>query len=125
VLQVAVALFAIVPVGAGLAGILRGPAMVDALASTVAEDSHFRYLSGLLLAIGVAWWSVLPGIERHGTRIRLLAALVVSGGLARLASLIVTGIPAWPMLGALAMELAVTPAIAIWQARVARRMGAT
>ena len=124
-LQVAVALFAIVPVGAGLAGILRGPAMVDLLAGTVAEDSHFRYLSGLLLAIGVAWWSVLPRIERHGTRIRLLAALVVCGGLARLASLIVTGIPSWPMLGALAMELAVTPAIVVWQARVARRMGVT
>src|SRR5688572_29973452 len=95
-LQVAVALFAIVPVAAGLTGIVRGPAMVDLMAGTVAEDSHFRYLSGLLLAIGIAWWSVLPGIERHGTRIRLLAALVVCGGLARLVSLMVTGIPSWP-----------------------------
>ena len=124
-LQVAVALFAIVPVAAGLVGILRGPAMVDLLAGTVAEDSHFRYLSGLLLAIGVAWWSVLRGIERHGTRIRLLAALVVCGGLARLVSLVVTGVPSWPMLGALAMELAVTPALVLWQARVARQIGVT
>lgn len=125
VLQTAIALFAVVPVVAGLAGVVRGPAMIDELAGTIAEDSHFRYLSGLLLAVGVAWWSVIPGIERRGTRTRLLAALVVCGGLARLASLVVTGIPSGPMLGALAMELAVTPAIVVWQGRVARRMGVT
>ncbi len=122
-LQIAVAFLALVPVAAGLAGTLRGPAMIDGIAGTPSADSHMRYLSGLLLAIGVAWWSTIPAIERHGARVRLLAALVVCGGLARLLSLAVVGVPSRPMLGGLAMELVVTPAIALWQARVARRMG--
>ncbi|MBV9835750.1 MAG: DUF4345 domain-containing protein [Alphaproteobacteria bacterium] len=122
-LQIAVALLALVPVAAGLAGVLRGSAMVDGLAGTPSADSHMRYLSGLLLAIGVTWWTTVPAIERHGARVRLLAALVVCGGLARLLSLMVIGVPSWPMLGGLVMELIVTPTIALWQARVARRMG--
>jgi hypothetical protein len=121
-LQVALACLALVPVAAGLAGVLRGPAMIDGLAGTPSADSHMRYLSGLLLAIGAAWWTTIPAIERHGARVRLLAALVVCGGLARLLSLVVVGMPSGPMLGALVMELVVTPAIALWQARVARRM---
>jgi Domain of unknown function (DUF4345) len=122
-LQIAVAFLSLVPVAAGLAGVLRGPAMVDGLAGTPSADSHLRYLSGLLLAIGVAWWTTIPAIEGHGARVRLLAALVVCGGLARLLSLVVVGVPSWPMLGALVMELVITPAIALWQSRVARRMG--
>jgi hypothetical protein len=121
-LQVAVALLALVPVAAGLAGVLRGPAMMGDLPGTPSEDSHVRYLSGLLLAIGVAWWSTLAAIERHGTRMRLLTALVACGGFARLLSLAMVGLPSGPMLGALVLELVVTPTIALWQARVARRM---
>jgi len=122
-LQIAIAILALVPVGAGLAGVLLGPAMVDGLSGTASQDSHMRYLSGLLLAIGVVWWTMVPAIERHGARVRLLTALVVCGGFARLLSMVLVGMPSKPMLAALVMELVVTPAIALWQARVARRMG--
>jgi hypothetical protein len=121
-LQIAVALLALLPVGAGLAGVLQGPAMIEGSAGTASADSHLRYLSGLLLAIGAAWWSTIAGIERQGARVRLLAAIVVCGGLARLLSLLVVGVPSRSMLFGLVMELVVTPAIALWQARVARRM---
>ena len=120
-LQITIAAVALIPVAAGLAGALRGHAMIDGLPGTVSADSHARYLSGLLLAIGVAWWSVIPGIERHGARVRLLTALVVCGGLARLIGLVVSGVPSWPMLAALVVELIVTPVVALWQARLARR----
>lgn len=123
VLQIAVGILALVPVSAGLAGMLYGPAMADGRPGAPSADSHFRYLSGLLLAIGVAWWSAIPAIEGRGGRVRLLAALVVCGGLGRLWSLAAIGLPSRPMLAALVMELLVTPGIALWQARVARRMG--
>ena len=96
-LQIAVALLSLVPVAAGLAGVLHGAAMLDGSLGTPSRDSHMRYLSGLLLAIGVAWWSVIPAIERHGARVRLLTALVVCGGVARLLSLVVVGTPSGPM----------------------------
>jgi hypothetical protein len=119
-LQFAVALGSLVPIGAGADGIVLGPEMVDAGQVPLSADSHYRYLSGLLLAIGIAFASTIPTIERRTARFRLLTAIVVIGGLGRLVSLVVRGYPDRPMLFALAMELIVTPALALWQARVAR-----
>jgi hypothetical protein len=83
-------------------------------------DSHFRYLSGLLLAVGLGFLSTIPRIETHGGRFRLLTGIVVMGGIGRLLSLLAIGLPSSTMLAALAMELAVTPGLAVWQHRVAR-----
>ena len=123
-LQLLVALGGCVPVGAGLAGVALGPQMAAALAAPVPLDSHFRYLSGLLLAIGLAYWATIPHIERQGATFRLLTALVFVGGLGRLVSLAAEGPPDAPMYFGLAMELGVTPALAFWQSRLARASGA-
>lgn len=117
-LQITVALGSLVPIIAGAAGILSGPAMVDA-GGNVSADSHFRYLSGLLFGIGVAFITTIPGIERQTGRFRMLAGIVVAGGIGRLISLLLCGAPDAAMLAALAMELVVTPVLALWQARVA------
>lgn len=121
-LQVAVALACLVPVLAGGAGMIVGPAMLGNEIGLVPAnpDSHFRYLSGLLCAIGLGFATTVPRIESSGTLFRRLAALVVVGGIGRLISLFIAGMPAEPMLAALAMELLVTPALAVWQHRVAR-----
>ncbi len=124
-LQVCVALGGCVPVGAGLAGVVMGPWLASGVTLVpIPLDSHFRYLSGLLLAIGVAFWSTIPGIAQAGPRFRLLSGLVFVGGLGRLVSLLTLGAPDAPMLFGLAMELLVTPALAFWHARVARRLAA-
>ncbi len=117
-LQIAVALGSLVPIIAGAAGILSGPAMVEA-GGTVSADSHFRYLSGLLFGIGIAFVTTIPRIERHTGRFRVLAGIVVAGGIGRLLSLLIRGAPDAAMLAALAMELVVTPALTLWQARIA------
>ncbi len=119
-LQIAVALGGLVPVGAGLAGVLIGPHLAGDYAASVPLDSHFRYLSGLLLAIGLGFWSTIPAIERQSARFGLLTGIVVVGGLGRLVSLFTQGVPDAPMLFGLTMELAVTPALALWQRRLAR-----
>jgi hypothetical protein len=119
ILQIAIAVASLVPLGAGAAGIALGPAMVGADALPIGADSHFRYLSGLLLGIGIGFATAVPRIERRTARFRLLTAIVVVGGLGRLWSLIAFGAPDRPMLAALVMELGVTPALALWQARVA------
>ena len=122
-LRFAVAAGGLVPVGAGLAGILLGPEMAQGafggLADAVSLDSHFRYLSGLLLGIGLGFWSPIPGIERHGAAFRLLTAIVVAGGLGRAVALWLHGMPSAPMLFGLAMELGVTPLLCLWQVRLA------
>jgi hypothetical protein len=123
-LQQTVALGAIVPVGVGLYGVLFGQSLTGDTVS-VSADSHFRYLSGLLLAIGLLFWSTTPAIEEKTGRFRLLALIVFIGGLARLLGLMMTGVPSLYMLGGLAMELVVTPVVAIWQTRVANAYAET
>jgi Domain of unknown function (DUF4345) len=120
-LQVAVATACLVPISAGAAGVLLGPRILGSGIVTAADlDSHFRYLSGLLLAIGMGFASTVPRIEAHAGRFRLLACLVVVGGIGRLWSLLSIGAPSPVMVAALAMELLVTPGLALWQHRVAR-----
>lgn len=117
-LRLAVALGGLVPVLAGFAGVLTGLGMLGAEAGEDA-DSHVRYLSGLLLGIGFGFWSTLPNPARHTGRFRLLTAIVVIGGVARLLGLLLRGAPGVPMLAALGMELVVTPLLCLWQARLA------
>lgn len=121
-LRAAVALAGAVPVGGGLVGVLLGPAMLQtpSLVPEAALDSHYRFLSGLLLAIGLGFWSTLRRIETQGSRFRLLAAVVMAGGLARLLGLLVSGWPGAGMLLGLGMELVVTPLLCLWQWTVAR-----
>ena len=119
-LQIAVAVAALVPITAGLAGILGGPTVFGPGALGVSLDSHVRYLSGLLLGIGLAFWSFIPRITRVTDQVQLLTGLVVLGGLARLLSLILAGVPSAGMMFGLVMELVVTPALCLWQGRVAR-----
>jgi hypothetical protein len=118
-LQIAIALGGLVPVGAGLAGVILGPAMLDQNLHASAADSHFRYLSGLLAAIGVLFWSTIPHIASRGPTVRLLTAIVVTGGLARALGLALHDPMTLATGFALVMELGVTPLLCLWQARIA------
>ncbi|MGO4704299.1 DUF4345 domain-containing protein [Microvirga sp. 2MCAF38] len=119
-LQQAVAIAALLPVAVGLYGVLFGGRLTGEPIG-ISADSHFRYLSGLLLAIGLCFWSTLPNIETKTGRFRLLTTIVVLGGLGRVIGLMLTGLPSFFMLGGLVMELVVTPALCLWQTYVANR----
>lgn len=120
-LQIAVAVAGLVPVSAGLGGVLYGPEFVE-LANTASAHSHFRYLSGLLLAIGLIFWASIPTIEQHRARFAWLTLIVFIGGVARLLGAVALGDAAGRgMIFALVMELIVTPALWTWQRRVAAR----
>ncbi|KLK91472.1 membrane protein [Microvirga vignae] len=119
-LQQTVAIIATVPVATGLYGVLFGQALTGDAVSISAE-SHFRFMSGLLLGIGLCFWSTLPGIEDKTSRFRFLTLLVVIGGLGRLIGLMLTGLPSFFMMGGLVLELIVTPVLCLWQTRIANR----
>ncbi len=120
-LQLAILIGGIVPVSAGIGGALRGTRFLGRWPGQGA-DSHFRYMSGLLLGIGLVLWGCIPTIERRTTIVRTLTLIVVLGGLARLYGWIVAGDPG-TIRWALGMELAVTPLLCLWQTRVARTAG--
>ena len=121
-LQCATALACLVPLSMGSvsvvqsAGVLRGvspPFPIDL-------DSHFRYLSGILLAIGLVFLASIPRIETKEIVFRTLGALILVGCLARLWSLLQAGVPGAGHQFGLVMELIVVPLIVLWQRRIAR-----
>lgn len=121
VLQVVVAVLALVPIVAGLAGAVFGIGVFGPAVSLGPDaDSTGRYLSGLLLAIGLAFWSTVPAIEAQGVRFRLLTLLVFTGGMARLIGVLLVGLASPVMLFGLVMELFVTPGLAFWRERLDR-----
>ncbi|WP_091735592.1 DUF4345 family protein [Phenylobacterium immobile] len=114
VLQIAIAIASFVPIGAGGWGVIGGFDQGAAL-----HDNHVRYLSGLLLGIGLVYVWTIPTIERRGAVVRALATIIVVGGLARLADAFHAGFAPGVVLP-LVMELGVTPALALWRERVER-----
>jgi hypothetical protein len=119
-LQICVAVAALVPVAGGFSGVIWGPEHAAMEPLTAGLDSHFRYLSGILAAIGVAYWTTIPDIERKGDRFTLLTVLVVAGGFCRAFGMLIVGPPGLGMTAALIMELVVTPVLYLWQTRIAR-----
>lgn len=121
-LQVAVALACTVPLAAGAMGVLQGPAMLRDISAGTNPDleSHFRYLSGLLLGVGLAFAASIPSIERRSELFVVLSAAVVIGGLARLFGLFGAAVPTVAHQLALVMELVVVPLLLAWQWRIAR-----
>lgn len=121
-MQGAIAATCTISLSASLTSILRGAEWLAGDIPVPADlDSHFRYLSGLLLGIAIGFLSCMRRIERKGPRLRLLAAIVFGGGLARALSLIEIGLPSYGHLGGLAIELIVVPAIVAWHWSFARR----
>ncbi len=115
-LQAIVAALAAVPVAAGAAGVWWGPAFLGVEPPWPVDlDSHVRFLSGVFLAVGVAWYACIPGIERKTRLFQLLAALTFAGGLARLLSLFVAGEPSPGHVAGLCVELVAVPLLVLWQ----------
>ena len=88
-LQATIAACSLVPITAGAAGLLLGPRFVGGPADLPDLASHFAYLSGLLLGLGLGFLATVPGIERRG----LLSAR------ARLSSSWVALPVSWPLPG--------------------------
>ncbi|MEO7692169.1 MAG: DUF4345 domain-containing protein [Sphingomonas sp.] len=121
-LQAIIAAACLVPLITGGWSILQGPGFLGhPPVIPVDLDSHFRYISGIFFAVGIAFASCVPRIEIKGSRFRLLGALVIMGGLSRIVSLIAVGVPSKGHLFAFVMELGVVPLLMLWQAAFAKR----
>jgi len=112
-LPIAIRLACLVPILAGGAGAVGGVGFLAEVAGP-ATESHFRYLSGLLLGIGLVLAWCAGDLPRRGGLFTALCGIVVLGGGARLLGLALDGAPPLPHRLALGMELGVTPALWLW-----------
>jgi hypothetical protein len=112
-LQIVVVLIGLLPVVTGFTSLVGGLGVIgDA-------DSRYRYLSGLELGVGAAFWATIPNIEHKADLFRVLTMIVVVGGLARLGAAFAQR-PSNLVNYAIAFELVITPLVALWRERIER-----
>ncbi|MEO6842658.1 MAG: DUF4345 domain-containing protein [Bradyrhizobium sp.] len=117
-LQAAVAIAGFSGVFLGLTGVLFGTLHAD-LSGDVVLDSYVRFGKGVLLAIGLLYWSCIPRIERRGDRIALLTFILAVGSLSRLLAVAGHGVPTLGIIANLIAGLVLVPLLWLWQRHVA------
>ena len=107
-LQLATAILALVPTLAGLLGMsgLSDPIYANlGLPQDATLDSQLRFYSGVWLGLGLAAFWLLPRIERETTLFRALWLMIFLGGVGRLMSLVLAGMPFPPFIGFTVLEI--------------------
>ena len=117
-LQMAVAVAGFAGVTLGLTGVLFGTLYAD-LSGDVVLDSYVRFGKGVLLAIGLVYWSCIPKVEQRADRISLVTIILVFGTLSRLLSVVGHGVPTLGIVLNLIAGLILVPLLWLWQRHVA------
>jgi hypothetical protein len=83
-------------------------------------DSNLRFFSGVWLGLGVAMYWIIPTIEKQTLLFRALWGMIFIGGIGRLISMLMVGLPPAPFIGFTALEIVGAPLLVLWQSRVSR-----
>ena len=121
-LQVATGILASVPTTTGLIGLMG---LADPLYATLGLpqdatlDSNLRFYSGVWLGLGLNAFCLLPQIEHRTAIYRALWLMIFAGGIGRLISLVIAGVPFLPFIGFTVLEIVGAPLFIFWQYKVA------
>jgi Domain of unknown function (DUF4345) len=119
-LQIVLAVLSLIPAFFGASSMIDGAAKFIPLDHvTPALDSQFRFQSAYYFGLAVLIWWIIPNIERHTGVFRIVIGALFLGGLTRVYSYITIGAPPAPMLGGMALELAL-PLLILWQAKLSK-----
>lgn len=123
-LQIATGILAVVPTVTGVLGMMGLNDPLYALAQLPSDatlDSNLRFYGGVWLGLGLAAFWVIPDIAHKTAMFRALWLMIFIGGLGRLISLVLLGIPFLPFIGFTVLEIIGAPIFVWWQGRVARQ----
>ena len=85
-------------------------------------DSNLRFFGGMGLGLGFGLLWVVPSIERRTTAFCLIWLCALLGGLGRVYSMMIVGLPAIPLIIFTLIEVPLVPAMIVWQHRVATKV---
>ena len=123
-LQIITALLGLVPIVTGLIGMsgISDPIYAAAgLPPLSLLDSNLRFFAGVWLGLGLAILWLVPRIDTQTTLFRAIWIMIFCGGVGRLISLLLIGVPPAPFVGFIGLEIIGAPLFIWWQSRVAGR----
>jgi hypothetical protein len=82
-------------------------------------DSNLRFFSGVWLALGLTAIWLVPSIETKAGTFRVVWGMMFCGGIGRIISMLLTGIPPALFVFFATIEVAGAPLAIFWQYRVA------
>jgi hypothetical protein len=85
-------------------------------------DSNLRFFGGVWFGLGVAMLWIVPNVEIKTDMFRLIWGAIFIGGVGRVISMGVVGMPPLPFVGFTILEVIGAPLFVFWQSRVAKHL---
>lgn len=84
-------------------------------------DSDLRFLGGVWLVVGVTVLVTIRSLEKHFALYKVLWAMIFVGGIGRLLSMFIIGLPPAPFIGFTILEIVGAPIFLYWHYHVAKQ----
>lgn len=133
-LQFVLAVLGLIPIITGGLSIVLGlralivlgdPVPLEAVGNIIL-DSETRFLGAVWFGTGVAIYSMIPSIDKQTTSFRLVMGAIFLGGIGRLLSAFLVGIPPVQFIVFILLELIGMPLLVLWQLYIsASRVGSS
>jgi hypothetical protein len=95
-----------------------GAVVALSAASDPVLDSQNRFFGTLFMGYGAFLLLSLQDLQRYAAVFRIVAAFIALGGVARILSIALVGLPTPPVLALVAVEVALVPLLVWWHARL-------
>lgn len=103
---------------------VKSPVYGDAdLPVMPALDSNLRFFGGMAIGLGLLMLWALPSIERRPDVVAVFWGCAFLGGIGRLLSAVVVGLPNTPLLVFAVVEVVGAPLMVIWHRRLVAATG--
>ena len=123
ILQIVTAILSIVPIATGVIGMtgLSDPLYAAmGLPGNGLLDSNLRFFAGVWLGMGIAMLWLIPRIESQTALFRAIWIAIFVGGIGRLLSMVLIGLPPVPFIGFTILEIVGAPIFIAWQSRISK-----
>jgi hypothetical protein len=126
VLQIVLGVLGLIPILTGGLDLTLGASALNIAGASISPevlnnavlDSQTRFLGAIWFGIGIVLYWMLPSIEKQTTLLRLLMGGIFLGGIGRLTSAFLVGIPPNHFIAATALELIGMPLLILWQSLI-------
>jgi hypothetical protein len=125
-LQIILAILSLIPIFTGGLDLILGARSLNVVGSSISLeavndivlDSQIRFLASIWLGFGIILVWTIPSIDRQTILFRLLMGGVFLGGIGRLASAVLVGVPPIQFIAVIILELIIIPILVLWQSSI-------